>query len=80
MDRTDRISRLRAGMAAEGISELLLSNLLNIRWLCGFTGSNALVLVSRDRAVLITDSRYEVQLGRGGAGMGRTDHRRISER
>ncbi len=62
MDRTGRLDRLRSRMTADGVSQLLLSDLLNIRWLSGFTGSNALMLVSADRTVLITDSRYEIQL------------------
>jgi len=33
----------------------------NIRYLSGFTGSNALLLMTGDRAVLFTDPRYEIQ-------------------
>jgi Xaa-Pro aminopeptidase len=33
----------------------------NIRYLAGFTGSNALLLVTRDSATLFTDPRYTIQ-------------------
>jgi Xaa-Pro aminopeptidase len=35
--------------------------LLNVRYLSGFTGSNAALLVTDSNAVLATDSRYEIQ-------------------
>jgi Xaa-Pro aminopeptidase len=37
-----------------------LTNLINIRYLCGFTGSNAALLISKSKAILATDSRYEI--------------------
>jgi Xaa-Pro aminopeptidase len=36
----------------------------NVRWACGFTGSNALLLVTRDAAHFVTDKRYGEQAGR----------------
>lgn len=38
-----------------------VTNLINIRYLCGFTGSNGALLVTKDTATLATDSRYEIQ-------------------
>jgi Xaa-Pro aminopeptidase len=35
--------------------------LLNVRYLSGFTGSNAALLVTDSNAILATDSRYEIQ-------------------
>jgi Xaa-Pro aminopeptidase len=35
--------------------------LLNVRYLSGFTGSNAALLVTDSSAILATDSRYEIQ-------------------
>ena len=51
---------------AAGVDALLITHLPDVRWLCGFTGSNAaLVLLcgsqSRGRAVLFTDGRYTTQ-------------------
>lgn len=49
-----RIARLREVIEAP----LLITFLPNIRYLSGFTGSNAFVLVTADRFVFITDGRY----------------------
>ncbi len=55
-----RRCRLR-DLIAEGPRACLITNLTNIRYLCGFTGSAAALVVTADDAVLITDSRYELQ-------------------
>lgn len=39
-----------------------ITNLINIRYLTGFTGSNAALLVGTDTATIATDSRYEIQV------------------
>jgi Xaa-Pro aminopeptidase len=50
----NRIDRLR-----ERLDEpLLVTNLVNIRYLCGFDSSNAALLVEQDRVRLFTDFRY----------------------
>jgi Xaa-Pro aminopeptidase len=59
--RTERQEALRGGLADEGIDALLVTHLPNIRYLTGFTGSAALLLVAAARTVLITDFRYAVQ-------------------
>jgi Xaa-Pro aminopeptidase len=53
-----RGDHLREGMTERGIGALALTNLTNIRWLTGFTGSNASVALLPDRLVLVTDGRY----------------------
>ena len=55
----DRISRLQ--LAIEPGQCLFITNLLNVRYLSGFTGSNAALLVTDSNAILATDSRYEIQ-------------------
>jgi Xaa-Pro aminopeptidase len=55
-----RQAALHAAMAAHGVPALLITNLPNIRWLTGFTGS-AGVLVAGDVMTLVTDFRYAVQ-------------------
>jgi len=40
---------------------LLVTHLPNVFYLCGFTGSNAVLLVSRDQVHLFTDGRYTIQ-------------------
>jgi Xaa-Pro aminopeptidase len=48
-------------LAENSLGALLVSSLANIRYLTGFTGSNALLLVHRDRPLLATDPRYTMQ-------------------
>jgi Xaa-Pro aminopeptidase len=61
-----RPSRQSAVVASfpPGTDALLVTHLPNIRWLTGFTGSAALLLVARDRGMLITDFRYAGQAPR----------------
>lgn len=58
----DRLSRLRASLAPGQLDALLVTALPNVRYLTGFTGSNALVLVTADDALLLTDFRYATQV------------------
>ena len=51
----------RAAMAARGAEALLITHLPDVRWLCGFTGSNAALAVTAKKAVLFTDGRYTAQ-------------------
>jgi Xaa-Pro aminopeptidase len=56
-----RLRALRAAMEKNGIEALLVTHLPDVRWLCGFTGSNAALAVTAKKAVLFTDGRYTVQ-------------------
>ena len=47
--------------AANRIDALLVSSLPNVRYLSGFTGSNAMVLLQPDSLTLFTDPRYTIQ-------------------
>ncbi len=55
-----RLSKLRQALAQseEGRDALLIYQPQNRRYVSGFTGSEAMLLVTQDRAVLATDSRY----------------------
>jgi Xaa-Pro aminopeptidase len=46
---------------AAGVEALLVTHLPDVRWLCGFTGSNAALVLVRGRAALFTDGRYTAQ-------------------
>jgi Xaa-Pro aminopeptidase len=59
--RPERQAALRGALEAEGVEALLVTHLPNIRYLTGFTGSAALLVVAMDRATLVTDFRYAVQ-------------------
>jgi len=58
--------RLAGGLNTSGLDALLVSDLVNVRYLTGFTGSNAALLVFGSGAdpVLVTDSRYRTQASR----------------
>ncbi len=57
-----RIGALRRRFDAAGIDALLCTDLVSVRYLTGFTGSNAVLLVGADRSVIITDGRYQTQV------------------
>jgi Xaa-Pro aminopeptidase len=59
--RLERQTALRVALESEGLDGLLVTHLPNIRYLTGFTGSAALLLVRPDSTTLITDFRYAVQ-------------------
>ncbi len=59
-----RRARLRERMAARDLPSLLITRLVNVRYLTGFTGSNGALLVTHDAAVLATDGRYVEQSAR----------------
>jgi len=56
-----RRDRLRTLIAEQGVEAALVTRLVNVRYLTGFTGSNAALLVSADTVVLATDGRYITQ-------------------
>jgi Xaa-Pro aminopeptidase len=59
--RGERQAALRIALEGEGLDALLVTHLPNVRYLTGFSGSAALLLVRRDTTILITDFRYAVQ-------------------
>ena len=61
MEVAGRVGRLRHGFAAAGCEGLLVTHLANIRYLTGFTGSAARLLVLPDELVFVTDGRYRDQ-------------------
>ncbi|MCK0093233.1 aminopeptidase P family protein [Rhodococcus sp. F64268] len=67
-DHASRRAALRGLLAERGLDAMLVTDLLNIRYLTGFTGSNAALLVSTDedadesRTLICTDGRYLSQV------------------
>jgi Xaa-Pro aminopeptidase len=73
MDVAARLERLRPSLAEADCQVLLVTNLTNVRYLTGFTGSAGLLLVrSTGEDVLFTDGRYSTQSAEqlGAAGVG----------
>ncbi len=56
-----RIARVREEMHNRGLDALIISSLFNIRYLTGFTGSNALLIISKRAADFVSDIRYKHQ-------------------
>jgi len=56
LGRADRVRRSLAGCGA-----LVVSDLTNVRWLTGFTGSNGWVVITPNSLALVTDGRYGAQ-------------------
>lgn len=61
MKHHDRIDRLRKRMTEEQVPALLITNETNRRYMTGFTGSAGYVVITENRAVLLTDFRYMTQ-------------------
>lgn len=59
-----RIERLRMYLSTFDSDALFITFLPDIRWACGFTGSNGILIVRADDAVFLTDGRYEAQAAR----------------
>jgi Xaa-Pro aminopeptidase len=56
-----RLDALRAAFDAAACDALLVTHLTNIRYLTGFTGSAAVLLVLPDETVFVSDGRYAEQ-------------------
>ncbi len=63
MDVGGRVERLRERLSGAGCDALLVTNLTNVAYLSGFSGSAGLLLVLADELVLVTDGRYRDQAG-----------------
>src|SRR5690606_10651728 len=66
-DHASRRSAVRSLLAERELDALLVTDLLNIRYLTGFTGSNAVLLLVTDdpdetNTVVCTDGRYVTQV------------------
>jgi len=61
VDYEGRISNLQKKLTELDAQALLITNLTNVRYLTGFSGSNAQVLVTGDAAHFMTDGRYRAR-------------------
>lgn len=61
MDVAGRTERLRGSLDDAGCDALLVTHHTNVRYLTGFTGSAALLVVDERGLLLVTDGRYEEQ-------------------
>lgn len=65
MDHVGRIKHLQEGLDVEA---LYVTDLANVRYLCGFTGSNGALLIEQSAAWFLTDGRYRTQAAEEVAG------------
>lgn len=58
MDHQGRSDRLRGNLAGHEVDALLVTNLTNVRYLTGFSGTNGQALVAGSGTFFFTDPRY----------------------
>jgi Xaa-Pro aminopeptidase len=56
-----RLNRLRSEMRVRGLEAVFITNAYNRKYLSGFTGSAGALLITLDKAILLTDFRYRTQ-------------------
>jgi Xaa-Pro aminopeptidase len=61
MDHNSRLRRVQSALEQRRLEALMVTNLPNIRYLCGFTGSAGVLVVTAREQVLLTDGRYTEQ-------------------
>ena len=68
---SQRRENLKAQIGTSGLDAMLVTDLVNVRYLSGFTGSNGALLVFADArgAVLATDGRYRTQAAEQAPGL-----------
>jgi Xaa-Pro aminopeptidase len=58
---SDRLERLTEQLPGAGVELMLVSDLVNLRYLTGYTGSNGIALIAPGTAEFVTDFRYVEQ-------------------
>lgn len=61
-DYAARRKKLVSKLSKQGCDSLLVTNFKNVTYLTGFSGDDSYLLLSKDGAIVISDSRYEEQL------------------
>ena len=56
-----RLSAIRALLAAKGLDAVVISKYVNLHYFSGFRGDDTILVISLDKALLITDNRYTEQ-------------------
>ena len=58
---SQRVERVAAAARERELDALLVTNLVNVRWLTGFSGSNGAAVVGPEIRRFLTDFRYLTQ-------------------
>src|SRR5271165_3776457 len=57
-----RIEKLRQSFKSDGLEGMLVSSATNVAYLTVFTGDSSVLLVSRERDLIISDGRFTTQI------------------
>src|ERR1700716_3219433 len=69
---SDRLQRLIPRLSGIGVDAMLITDLYNVRYLTGYTGSNGVAVVGPEVRAFVTDFRYvEQAAGEGDASFDR---------
>ena len=61
MDYAARTQRVQDSLASRDVEAMLITNLTNVRYLTGFSGTNGQLWLTSDRVTFLTDPRYEAR-------------------
>jgi len=61
---TSRVHRIKESFKRKGVDGFLVTDIYNIRYLTGFSGSSASLLITKKENIFITDFRYKEQAER----------------
>jgi len=75
----NRVAAARRYLDRMDLDAILVTTIHNIRYLSGFTGSDGVVIISRDGLWFLTDSRYRTQAGEQVSGFTLGEYRRKLE-
>ena len=59
-----RIKKIQAILKGLNLDALMVTELSQIRYLCGYTGSNGILVIFHNEAHFVTDFRYKAQVGK----------------
>ena len=62
--RATRLKKLRSRFREAGASAMLVTDMTNLRYLCGFTGTEAVLLITGRSQYIFVDFRYVEQAGK----------------
>jgi Xaa-Pro aminopeptidase len=75
----ERIGRIRGILRDDNIDGILITMLENVRYLSGFTGSDAALVMTETRGYFLTDSRYTTQAKEEVSGFEVIEHKKKIE-
>ncbi|MGO9612029.1 MAG: M24 family metallopeptidase [Dissulfurispiraceae bacterium] len=61
MTSRNKVKDIQSIILSKKLDGLFISNIKNVRYLTGFTGSSAFILITKDRGLFFTDFRYTEQ-------------------